>query len=626
MQAAASIRFPGLLVSALLALFLAGCATQPSAPPEPSRSDRADQARAQGNPQEALRLLGLAGEATSDPREQLILRLRIADIHLDMDNRELAREQLEFVTLDEESQLVLDLAAVIKARMALGVDDPRLARQLINERLPGHPEAKPRLLDVQARALRALNLNLDSARARNALDPLLRWRQETDNNRLLLWETLLDMPMQDLREIMPPAPDSFGAWVELAFLVRSYQLDPNRLDAELELWAERYPAHPARRSISREVLTRHQQEARPANHVVVLLPLSGPLAEAGRALRDGMLAAHFQTAGQAGQDSGNNPLLRFRDVGTRGEDPWAAYMEAVQEGADLVVGPLSREQVEIFATGRELPVPVMTLNAIPAEATPPPNLFRFGLQPEDEAREAARYAIGKNMRHAVVLVPDSSWGRRVGEAFNQAFADNGGVVLEYEYYISDERDFAGPLRRMLDLDASENRQRRLRNTIGRNLEHEPRRRQDVDLMFIGAMPQQAKLIRPQLRFHRGTDIPIMATANVHPSGRPQDGDDDLNGLIFFDMPWLLSGNGEVGPSRAELTRHLGGDKVDRNPRLYAMGMDAYRLIPMLGVLRSNPGETLAGASGLLSMDESGQVLRQLSPAQFNRGRVRALEP
>lgn len=615
MQAAALFHRPTCLI--LIFLLLTACAGQPPMPDASDLPTRAEQARAQGHFDRALRLYREAANRADAPDERMVYRLRAADLYVDMDNPAQARTLLDEVPAQEQPAHVLDLRAVVLARLALTSDEPAFALETVTERLPGEQAARTRLLDIQAQALRALGRGLDSAEVRSSLDPLLNWPEEISHNRRLLWETLQETPMQSLREIMPPAPDTFGAWVELAFLVRSYRLDPLRLEETVNQWATRYPGHPALGKIAPEAVVRYREEAQPASRVAVLLPLSGSLASAGRAVRDGILAAHYQTA-----SGPNRPELRFMDVGEDGSDPWAAYLAAVEGGADLVIGPLTRSEVIIFAARRNLPVPMLALNAVPPEATPPTNLYRFGLLPEDEAREAARYAARQGLRHAVVLVPDGDWGRRVREAFTDSFIRNGGVTLEYQHYSSNERDFSFPLLRLLDLDMSHARARRLRSTIGRNVEFEARRRQDVDLVFMGAFPQQARLIRPQLRFHHGIGLPIMATSHVY-TGNVEEVDRDMEGLIFFDMPWILTDNPQLGITRTQLEQYW-EDGIRNNGRLYALGLDAYRLTPYLAVLRSNPTETLDGATGVLRVNASGQVLRELIPARLTSNNVQPL--
>lgn len=598
-----------LLAAGLLCLLLSACALQPPGPDTTDLATRADQARAEGDPEEALRLYRAASEATDDDVELAILDLRVADLRLDMGEPSMARNLLDRISDSDQPAIVMDLRAVVLARLALEDDQAATALDTVEKRLPGERDARPRLLDVQALALRALDRGLESARVRNDLESLLAWPGDIERNRQLLWDALQETPMSALREIMPPAPDRFGAWIELAYMVRTYRLDPPRLQEQVDLWSERYPEHPALDRIAPEVMTRYREEAQPAHHVAVLLPLSGPLATAGEAVRNGILAAYYHADGTA-----ERPELTIVDVGEDGNDPWSAYLEAVQKGADLVVGPLSRQSVGTLAARGNLPVPVLALNAIPGELEAPPNLYRFGLLPEDEAREAARHAARQGLRHAIVLVPHGEWGNRIRTAFTRAYERNGGVTLEYETYSSDEQDYSAPLRRLLDLDTSRQRERRLRRTIGRNVNFEPRRRQDVEVVFIAAFPQQARLIRPQIRFHQGIGLPILATSHIY-TGNPEDVDRDMADLVFFDIPWLLTDNAALGLTRSDLERYWEED-IREHARLYALGLDAYRLMPYLAVLRSNPTETLDGATGVLRIDGTGLISRDLLPARM----------
>ena len=72
------------------------------------------------------------------------------------------------------------------------------------------------------------------------------------------------------------------------------------------------------------------------------------------------------------------------------------------------------------------------------------------------------------------------------------------------------------------------------------LEFEPRRRQDIDIVFMAAFPAGARQLMPQLAFHHGADLPVHATSHVW-SGVPDPANDrDLDGVVFGDMPWLAA--------------------------------------------------------------------------------------
>src|SRR5690606_28896371 len=112
-------------------------------------------------------------------------------------------------------------------------------------------------------------------------------------------------------------------------------------------------------------------------------------------------------------------------------------------------------------------------------------------------------------------------------------------VLETAFYRPGGTDFSEPIRELLNLDASDRRYRALRNTLRRPIAFESQRRQDVDFIFVGAFPREARLIRPQLRFHHAMDVPVVATSHVFTGTANATADQDMDGVRFVDMPWLL---------------------------------------------------------------------------------------
>jgi hypothetical protein len=59
-------------------------------------------------------------------------------------------------------------------------------------------------------------------------------------------------------------------------------------------------------------------------------------------------------------------------------------------------------------------------------------------------------------------------------------------------------------------------------------------------------------------------------------------------------------------------------------RLYAMGIDAYRLAPSLEQLTALPDSQVDGLSGKLSLGTGQRIQRQLQWAEFRAGQVQRL--
>lgn len=600
----------------LLLAALTACAPRP----EPDRHpavETAEDALSQGDFDTAVSSFLEAAEAEESPLREEYTLMAAAALVDSGDTGRGERLATNVEVTEDTPTAIIDFRNAVLARAALADGDYERSLELVAERLPSETGRAADLVEVRADAQYQIGRLLESAETRSSLEELLPPGDRLDRNRERLQETLAEVPMRRLREVMPPAPDIYGGWLELTFLIRNYRLDPSRMEEAVELWRERFPDHPAADTIADDIMARYREEVLRPEQVDLLLPLSGSLADSGRAVRDGFLAARLQHGNEG-------PDVRIHDIGEDGDDPWAAYMNAVQSGSDLVIGPLTRPAVSVFAETSSLPVPMLALNSAGDRDELPGNLFSFGLLPEHEARQAARHALSGGQRHAVVLVPSNDWGRRVADAFADEFEENGGSVLARERYESDRTDFSLPIRRMLALDQSGQRQRQLQSTIGRSVEFEPRRRMDVDVIFVGAFPRQARLIRPQLRFHHALDLPVMTTSHAWGGRDDVASDRDMAGVVFFDMPWMLGEGDRVPPTRTSLATAW-DERVKQHAPLYALGADAYRLIPYLATMRTNEGERLEGATGLLRIRESGEVQREVMPARFHRGRVERLQ-
>lgn len=255
---------------------------------------------------------------------------------------------------------------------------------------------------------------------------------------------------------------------------------------------------------------------------------------------------------------------------------------------------------------------------------PPRNLFQLGLSPEQEARAAADRAFADGHIRGVVITPSTAWGDRVAKAFNERWLKLGGHVVEVQHYDPKQNDYSKAIRRLLNVDESQARRNAVRRMIGEKVEFIPRRRQDIDFIFMVAYARQARLIRPQLRFHHAPNVPVYTTSHAFSGAIDAQMDRDMDGVLFAGMPWTLA------PSMRD--QHLKDDLASAWPkasqrytRLHALGVDAYQLIDQLNALRREPGRQFAGASGLLSLDMANRLQRQLLWARFERGIPRLLD-
>jgi outer membrane PBP1 activator LpoA protein len=502
---------------------------------------------------------------------------------------------------------------VVQARLDLA---QHRAQQAL-ERLQPMPAGGPWQADYHRLRAEAYALDgnyLSSARERIALDGLLGDPRQKLENQLAIWGALTHLSDAQLREMrLAPPPDVLSGWVELVELTRLYLQQPQALADVIPRWQTRYPGHPAAGEFTTRLLQGMGGGAQPPPQVAVLLPLTGSLAIASTAIRDGILAAYYDTA-----EGERQPVLRFYDVGANPADAAARYQQAVADGARFVIGPLRKEAVQSLLQPSQLPVPLLTLNTIDSDAPANPAVYQFGLAPEDEARDAARRAWQDGHRRAISLTPEGDWGDRVEAAFADEWSRLGGILLDHPTYDPAQTDHSRVISAALHLDASKARQANLVRLLGRQLEFEPRRRQDVDFIFLLATPEQARLIRPQLSFFRAQHVPVYSTSHVY-TGRPDRSRDfDLDGIRFCDMPWLLEAGGDWQDLKQSIAERW-PDSAASNARLYALGVDAYRIIPYLGRFKSGLFGAYHGVTGNLTLDDRQVLHRALVWAQFRNG-------
>ncbi len=242
-------------------------------------------------------------------------------------------------------------------------------------------------------------------------------------------------------------------------------------------------------------------------------------------------------------------------------------------------------------------------------------LVQASLSPEDEARQLARLAYGRGARSALVVRPAGDWGVKVEKALADQWRQLGGRLADAAIY-STQESYSESLTDALGLAASRQRARLVRDMLADNVEFTPRRRQDVDAIFLLARSgSQARAIKPLLAFHYAGTLPVYANTGVY-SGVPHPGDRDLNGVTLVETPWLLGGNQAL-----RLALDAGERDNGAYTRLNALGADAHLLQSEFGRLQAGPDALLRGNTGLLTMNPDLQILRESLPATFDGGEL-----
>ena len=173
-----------------------------------------------------------------------------------------------------------------------------------------------------------------------------------------LWQVLIHLSPRHLEDLLSAETDStLLGWYNLASLLRDSQGDINQQLDQIEQWRSRWPGHPAALTPPASLMALQQVASSLPTHIAVLLPFDGSLAQAGEAIRDGVLAAWYKARGYGSRA----PRIHFYDT-SADTGVTAVYQQAVAEGAQLVIGPVQREDVEQLLQMPALPVPTIALN------------------------------------------------------------------------------------------------------------------------------------------------------------------------------------------------------------------------------------------------------------------------
>ena len=313
------------------------------------------------------------------------------------------------------------------------------------------------------------------------------------------------------------------------------------------------------------------------HHIALILPLrSQVFGRAAEAVQLGFLSAAEQQAKEL--------PVRVYSANDEKTEVAALYRQAVQQGALAVAGPLTRNGVAAIAEMPDLPVTTLALNTL--ESPRADQLYSFGLPPEAEARQAAQWAARTGLLTATVVRTDTALSRRLAQAFVEEWQRSGGVLWPEIVYAGDPGEI-----RLLSGEAG-------------------------SMVFLAAEPDKARLMRPYIY----SDIPVYATSQVFVGNADRLLNFDLAEVRFVDMPWVLQPD---HPAVMVYPRAEPPYTQDME-RLYALGIDAYRMLQVLYHHNTVNALPLDGVTGKLTL-EGNQVRREALKGIMRGGQGMSLQ-
>lgn len=316
-------------------------------------------------------------------------------------------------------------------------------------------------------------------------------------------------------------------------------------------------------------------------HIAVVLPIkSRSLGAAAMAVRDGVQAAAASVGNEIGK-----PLLPIiiYPTGDKEAEVLAGYETAVGNQARVVIGPLGRSPAQALARSTSISVPTIALSAIDSSLMPAVNWYTLTLSAELEARQAAQLAWRNGGRVATTIQTDPTFGQRLQASFADEWQKLGGEIRSTLVL----KPTAAELK---DLKAS-------MASAGTG-----------DIVFLATDARAARQIRPWL----GTQVPVYATSQAFDGQPTQPANMDLIRLRFVDAPWLVQADYYTALGYTRPARSMRADLA----RLYALGIDAWRVAQWLAHDPLKAGFELDGTIGQLRLDDSGTFVRTPLPVEI----------
>jgi outer membrane PBP1 activator LpoA protein len=229
--------------------------------------------------------------------------------------------------------------------------------------------------------------------------------------------------------------------------------------------------------------------------------------------------------------------------------------------------------------------PTLLLNQ-PQEPDLPNQMYSISLSLEQEARQSALFAINDGWTSAIVISSPSALSKRVQEAFEREWMRGAGEVRGRVVFAGGPDDAPVIKERIAAMKG--------------------------DMVFLALDQVTTRAVRPYI----SGSLPVYSTSLGIDPRADSTVNVDLEGVRYVDMPWF------VQPDHAAVMVY----PPPRTPmaveqeRLYALGIDAYRLALLL-LKPDARAVTLDGVTGRITLGQDRHFSRTLVPAALDSGRA-----
>ena len=588
---------PRLLTPVALAMALAACSSNPSAPTsvditqDPMQSAQSYLMQAdssQGSLQNDLLIMALKATINENNNEQAQLLIK----------------RISKQSLSEAQQAEWQLA-----RAQLFINDEQLEQALSQLNFQAWwkltPETWAQYHQTRADIFTALGRPFDSSRELVALaDYVDNAQQEAIADQI--WLNLNHYNTHTITTLTTDVSENIlDGWLQLAVYMKTLNGNIPQLKNTLEQWLAENSTHPAAIYTPKVIQDILSLEIIKPTNTALLLPLSGKFAKQAQLIRDGFIMAMMND-----KDRDTNATLTVID--THAEDAADIDAQLIEKNIDFVVGPLIKANIENLhklQQARLASIPTLALN-IPDQVEEGVNTCYLALSPEQEVEQAAKYLFSQGYQYPLILAPQGNYGQRVVEAFNSEWRKYSKNKVAVNLF-GDKRQLQRNINTVFGLQDSQQNIAQMDALVGIDLESQPRSRRDIDSVYIVANSAELTLIKPFIEVAINPDAtpPKLFSNSRSNSGNKQY--EDLSGVTYSDIPLLIHPN----PQLDSQMNQLWPKNSNTERRLQALGMDAYQLMVELPQMKVVEGYSIQGKTGTLSINDQCIVQREISWAE-----------
>ena len=427
-----------------------------------------------------------------------------------------------------------------------------------------------------------------------------------------IWQQISNFSLWQQEQLANLNAPFVKGWVTLTQLANKYG-GTEQLSAQLATFRHNFPHHPALKIVD-DINALSLIPTPKIQKVAIILPLSGKNITAGIAAQQGILAAY---------NSNDSVALHFIDSNKFDLATLPEYLLAQQ--SDFVIGPLLKENVGKYLSLTSLTIPTLLLN-IPDNITLLDHQIALSMRPEDEAKQAAAVLSQKKFKHPIVMSHQDSTSQRIAEAFVKKWIELTGESPKVVTFEQGSK-MQAVLKETLAVDQSQQRINQLESRIRENIKTELRNRRDVDMIYIVGNPNQTRLLKPYIDVNISPFaelIPVFSSSRSHSMTIDESTANDLNGLTFTEMPWLLYSQ-QQDQTLANISRQLWPKRSDSLEQIFAMGFDSYNLLEKLPKMKQQQFIRHYGQTGVLKLSQDNILTRTLLWGTYQNNKVSQID-